>query len=127
MPSTIRRARSGEYTDASPWEYRLQLQALALMTREYVSAIRSCHHSSKKLYAAVLHSPNDSLITPYHPDLAAMLDGLGADVWSLATACMALPNRATAEVLERDKQTTDLQNYIIGLNRRRGDSLKYGE
>ena len=98
-----------------------------MLTREYVSTIRNCHHSSRRLYEATLHEPSEWLISPYHPDLSAVLEGLGSDVWSLATACLALPNRSTAEALERDRQTTVLQTYLCGLNSNRGDSLRYGD
>ena len=127
IPYVNQRTRSGDYIDAPPWEYGPQLLSLAMLTREYVSTIRNCHHSSRRLYEATLHEPSEWLISPYHPDLSSVLEGLGSDVWSLATVCLALPNRSTAEVLDHGRQTNALQNFICGLNMGRGASLRYGD
>ena len=126
LPYINSKTSSGDFIDAPPWAYVRTLMELAMLTREYVSNLRYCHHSSRRLYEATLHAPIEWLISPYHPDLASALEGLGSDVWSLATVFMSVPNRSTAEVLDKGRQTTTLRDYIRNLQNDRGASLRYG-
>jgi hypothetical protein len=126
LPYINSRTISGDFIDAPAGAYVRILMEFAMLTREYVSNLRHCHHSSRKLYDATLHNPIEWLISPYHPDLASALEGLGSDVWSLATVFVSVPNRSTAEVLDKGRQTTTLRNYIRNLQNDRGASLRYG-